>query len=257
MAWIKLHDDLENHPKLYELMALMEWEKDIALSKLIRFWLWCSKYADNGDLRKHNDARLGAAIGLNPADSKRFIEAMVQACWLDRKPFFRVHDWWDHFSDFLKSKYSHSTVKLAGAKRMYSGGLAGAKQRQIDREDREEKKDREANKETSEQPPLGGGELTRLLVELVLKNNPTARVPQNLKAWWGEEERLLRLDRRGPEEAEKVLRFSQEDSFWRANILSMGKFREKYDQLKLKMEAEHGRAGKIIGASVTPGKYPD
>lgn len=36
----------------------------------------------------------------------------------------------------------------------------------------------------------------------------------------------------------QVLRFSQQDRFWQANILSGGKFREKYVQLLAKMQAE-------------------
>ncbi|MFL0267238.1 hypothetical protein [Candidatus Clostridium radicumherbarum] len=38
------------------------------------------------------------------------------------------------------------------------------------------------------------------------------------------------------EEVKQVIRFSQTDSFWLANILSPRKLREKYDQLLLKMK---------------------
>ena len=102
-------------------MKLMEWDLDTTLGKLHRFWWWCVDYAENGDLRKHNDDRLGAASGVLPGQpSKRFVAAMVAACWLDRKPYFRVHDWWDYFGMFLQRKYSDQREKWESVRLLYS-----------------------------------------------------------------------------------------------------------------------------------------
>jgi hypothetical protein len=38
--------------------------------------------------------------------------------------------------------------------------------------------------------------------------------------------------------AARLIQWAQDDSFWRANILSMPKFRAKYDQLRLQAEQE-------------------
>lgn len=58
-----------------------------------------------------------------------------------------------------------------------------------------------------------------------------------LQAWALEFDRCHRLDGRSWEEIRRVLEFSQRDSFWQSNILSGGKFREKYLQLLAKMGA--------------------
>lgn len=54
---------------------------------------------------------------------------------------------------------------------------------------------------------------------------------------WARQLRLAHeADGRSWEDIERVLGWSQKDSFWQSNILSADKFREKYDQLKAKMD---------------------
>lgn len=82
--------------------------------------------------------------------------------------------------------------------------------------------------------------LCNLLAELMTANG--VRKP-SITTTWRREARLL-LDRDGidPRLAEHVLRWSQADTFWKTNILSMPTFREKFDQLRLKRREEHERA---------------
>ena len=78
--------------------------------------------------------------------------------------------------------------------------------------------------------------LTELLVELICANDPKARIPRDLEHWVGHIERLHRLDGRDDQEIEAVIRWSQADEFWRANILSTRSLREKFPQLLLQMK---------------------
>ena len=105
MAWIESHQDLKDHPKTCDLMAAMGWDLDTTIGKLHRFWWWCVDYAEDGDLRKHNDNRIAQAMGVATPDAGKLVKCMVSAGWLDREPFFRVHDWWDHIGLFLQRKY--------------------------------------------------------------------------------------------------------------------------------------------------------
>ncbi len=54
----------------------------------------------------------------------------------------------------------------------------------------------------------------------------------DLQKWAIEADRMLRLDHRDAREAAQLMTWAQQDQFWRSNILSMKKFREKYDTLK-------------------------
>lgn len=79
--------------------------------------------------------------------------------------------------------------------------------------------------------PLHAAPLSHLLAQLVAANG--SKRPRVSKEWATEEDRMLRLDERDPELAEHLIRWCQGDGFWRANVMSMPKFREKFDTLRL------------------------
>ena len=79
-------------------------------------------------------------------------------------------------------------------------------------------------------------ELSKFLKGLILRNNAKAKTPDDLTKWAAEIDRMQKIDHRTLEEIKSIIEFSQNDSFWRANILSAGKLREKFDQLYLKAE---------------------
>jgi hypothetical protein len=122
MAWIESHQQLEKHPKVIDLMCAMGWSLNETLGALHRFWWWCVDYAEDGDLRKHNDARIALAVGLNVDSGKHFVESMVQSCWIDRDPYFRVHDWWQYIGLFLQIKYKHNPSSWKRIRSKYKNG---------------------------------------------------------------------------------------------------------------------------------------
>lgn len=61
---------------------------------------------------------------------------------------------------------------------------------------------------------------------------------KRLQSWAADFDKCHRLDGQSWEEIGRVLRFSQQDAFWQANILSGRKFREKYVQLLSKMQSQ-------------------
>jgi len=81
----------------------------------------------------------------------------------------------------------------------------------------------------------------------ILENNPRARVPRDvpedplMQKWTQEMDRLNRIGPPGGtqgyswQEIRDLIDFSQDDEFWRANILSAGKLREKCVQLENQM----------------------
>lgn len=73
-------------------------------------------------------------------------------------------------------------------------------------------------------------------------NNPKVKVPESFESWGKEADLMLTRDNRTMAEVEAVLDFSQHDHFWRCNILSMKKLREKFDQLFLHMQEKKTHA---------------
>ena len=87
-------------------------------------------------------------------------------------------------------------------------------------------------------------ELTEYLVKLMIENNPNSSIVKNLtlkrRGDWINSCRLMReRDGRTAEEIKAMIDFSQFDSFWKSNILSMAKLREKFDQLWLKAKKDN------------------
>lgn len=68
----------------------------------------------------------------------------------------------------------------------------------------------------------------------LMQNNCKSKKP-NFNNWAKEIEKMIRLDERSIEDIEKVITFSQNDRFWKSNIRSTAKLREKFDTLYLQM----------------------
>jgi hypothetical protein len=71
---------------------------------------------------------------------------------------------------------------------------------------------------------------------LILQTNPTAKKP-NFAAW-ADDIRLMReIDKRPLPEIWSLFQWVRKDAFWRANVMSPAKLREKWDQLTEKRAA--------------------
>lgn len=85
--------------------------------------------------------------------------------------------------------------------------------------------------------------LSGRLAELILQNLPNFRELNNgkkeatIQRWHDDIEKMNRIDKRSWEEIEAMVEWCQRDDFWRGNILSGGKLREKYDKMFMKMTA--------------------
>lgn len=72
--------------------------------------------------------------------------------------------------------------------------------------------------------------LCRLLSDLMVSNGD--KEPRITQSWLDAARLMLDKDGRSHEASERLLRWALDDSFWKANIQSMPKFRDKFDQLR-------------------------
>ena len=80
--------------------------------------------------------------------------------------------------------------------------------------------------------------LAKFLERCIAENNP--RFPQNERQrqrWAKDFDLMLRIDRIDADDIAAAIEWSQDDNFWRSNILSGKKLREKYQQLAMKMNS--------------------
>lgn len=78
--------------------------------------------------------------------------------------------------------------------------------------------------------------LCELLADLIEANG--SKRPAIGKNWVDAARLLIDKDGRRPDQIERAIRWCQQDEFWRSNVLSMPKLREKYDQLRLQAARE-------------------
>ena len=85
-------------------------------------------------------------------------------------------------------------------------------------------------------PSSDGIKLAAHLRERILINNPTARISKRQERGWAMvADLMIRVDDRPPFRILELMDWAEADPFWRTNILSMSKLREKFDQLTIKM----------------------
>ena len=117
----------------------------------------------------------------------------------------------------------------------------------------------EVEEEGRKKPSSDALRLSGLLVELIAGNNPESRSIQpkgrgkSIERWAADIDRMLRLDGRDLQKVEEVIRWCQADDFWRGNILSGAKLREKFDQLTMQMQRD-GQVGRRSGEVVPIGR---
>jgi len=79
--------------------------------------------------------------------------------------------------------------------------------------------------------------LSQKLFNQIKKRNENYKAP-NLQTWAKEIDKMIRIDKRDPDQISEVITWCQEDDFWQNNILSTVKLRKQYDQLVMKMPEE-------------------
>jgi hypothetical protein len=77
--------------------------------------------------------------------------------------------------------------------------------------------------------------LAERLKRRILENKADAKVPAALDQWADTIRLMMERDEREYGKIVAVIDWCQQDNFWRQNILSVSKLREKFDQLELKM----------------------
>jgi hypothetical protein len=78
--------------------------------------------------------------------------------------------------------------------------------------------------------------LCDLLADLIAANGSLR--PRITDKWVTDMDRIMRLDGREPWAVEAIIHWCQHDPFWRANIMSPHKLRQKFDQLRLQAERQ-------------------
>jgi hypothetical protein len=96
-------------------------------------------------------------------------------------------------------------------------------------------------KKRERQPPSDKGiRLAQKLHDEIIKNKPDCRFTNSwLESWARTADLMMGRDGRTFERISALIGWVQGDQFWKTNILSMDKLREKFDELEMKARAQY------------------
>lgn len=115
-----------------------------------------------------------------------------------------------------------------------------------DAETRRERTPDSILEEMPERPEIS--QLCELLADAVEANG--SKRPSITKRWRDAARLMIDRDGRTPADIAAAINWSQRDSFWRSNILSMPKLREKFDTLRLQAERSGTGTGRDRQADI-------
>ena len=150
----------------------------------------------------------------------------------------------DTLKNTLKKEYSSSSLRSEEERRIY-------------------KDSPEIQIPVSSPPPPPPSEAVGSLVYFFLskirERNPNHKEP-NMKKWCAEMDKLLRIDKRDPEEVRRVIEWASTAKWYSTAVLSPEKLRKDYDDMFIKIRAEEEenrvRTNRAYALSVKE-QYPD
>jgi hypothetical protein len=250
--WIKMRLDLQSHPKIVRILSATKSDKFRVIGGLHAVWSVFDTHSSDGCLEGYTPEALNHIIGW-----PGFAEAVIAVGWLavDGPETLILPEFDEHNGKSGKRRAEDQKRKREGRKGPQSVRNLSADDAEENRT-REEKRREDINPKTSSEKKTaegveGGDQAARVerrgkrrgtpddekcarwLFGRILANNASAR-PPNFDLW-ADEVRLLReRDKRTHVEICELFQWAQADTFWRPNILSPTKLRDKWDQLTMK-----------------------
>jgi hypothetical protein len=104
MAWIELHDNLPDHPKVLDLAAALKMDKDMVVGKLVRLWTWALANREDGVFAERDIGTVAEVMRFK-GKPERLISALVDTRLLDRDgESYAIHDWEDRVGMLLAKR---------------------------------------------------------------------------------------------------------------------------------------------------------
>lgn len=145
MAWLELHQQLQNHPKLLHLTRLLgEKDRDLVRAKLENIWLWCLDHAEQGVVQIDNRLPLDVWVkeaarwngptgsadqpptslpikkaGPEQDPSSFFADCLLEAGWVEKVAAgswgykLQIHDWQDYAGRLMEQRRQDRERKRA------------------------------------------------------------------------------------------------------------------------------------------------
>lgn len=258
MVWFIVDDGFSSSPKV---LGIPRSDRMAAVGLWTTAGSWCAKHLTDGRVPGFMLDEWGAEQG----SAKHLL---ASGLWEESEGGFFFHDWegWQRTRSEIEEKRDAERER----KRLYREKLAGQKGKAPDDLSHGTEAGHDVGHQRVSAPPnqalpipteptlidknIGTAsrpevlQLCQLLQQLIVENG--SKKPNITNRWLTEARVMLDKDGRELEAAVRLIRWCQQNPFWRANIMSMPKFRAQYDQLRLAAEAE--RIARVKPGRQTP-----
>lgn len=252
MAYIKVEDNEPWTEEVYELLDyLSPDEVDIACWMHVAAQCYCNKNQTDGRLNKHVIPTL-----IRSKKSKKIAKTLVKVgWWREENEHFFIKNYTEKQTTrveiekkkelkkqrndryYRKKQGDQDTTTDTIKTRLKTVDTTSLRRvnKEVRSKNKEDKEKINKKEKSLKQKHTAVVELCDHLAEHIALN--TDRRPSVGEKWLVEMDRLIRIDDRDPELILQVIDWCQQDQFWRGNILSAGKLREKFDQLVVRMRS--------------------
>lgn len=241
--FFKLHSGFSEHPKTVGL-------SDKAFRHLIELWLYCHRNMTDGNVPKGQISR-----ALTTKTRRELIEAEFL---IEGPESFEMHDYLRHQMSANDVENLKNKRKMAGSKggKAKANGLASATASALANSKQSPSKpvaDIDIDKDTKDSSSEVATATTRPEVESLLDlldkciESNGLKTPSRNKGNTNSMRLLIDRDGYTPDQVAWIIRWATADSFWRTNILSAVKLRDKFTQLMAKADVGQAPKAKAAG----------
>lgn len=243
MSWFRLDEDVLDDPKLVEL------QHEIGGPMAIATWVFAlamAKRRNAGGEVELSPLVLAKALAVDRDVARQAIDAAASVGLLDPQGGanrYTIPNWSAYQPDPRANGDARKAARESRGVPGTSGiapdnktgqdktGPDGTGPDGTERRSQTGSRGQTASRPTPAAPDPDSVEECEHLADLIERNG--SKRPTVSAAWLLAADRLRRIDGRTHQQVMQAIEWCQADEFWRANVLSMPKLREKYDQLRL------------------------
>jgi hypothetical protein len=228
--WIKVQICTPDKPEVHQMAEMLEIDPDAVTGKLLRIWIWADQQTIDGNAGTVTKSLLDRITAVSG-----FAESMLQVGWLERT------DDGFCFPNFSRHNGTTAKTRASSAKRVEkhrknavlpdhecnAESVTGPLTTALPEKRREEKRKK---KTQSDRFTESDEQTAQHIWQLIQQAFPNQRKP-NLKTWADTIRKMRELDKLEDSQIRSVFEWANSDDFWRPNILSPTKLRDKWNTL--------------------------
>lgn len=220
--WIKVEKSTPDKPEIFEMSDILGLDPDAVLGKLIRVWCWMDSNSSNGHIKSVTSVLIDRVTCV-----QGFADAMKEVEWLADGV---IPNFDRHLGESSKKRAKDAERQRKSRNNSNKSHEESVTEKRLDKI----REDKSNNKQVTTAAPKFDEwdmQFSEWALSTITAGNPNFKKP-NLEQW-AKESRLMReIDKRDVNQMGKVWTWARADNFWQSNILSLKKFREKFDQLQ-------------------------